>query len=211
MGLAKYCVLFVGLFLSLSASASKIDSIDLNAITSVGLHIYDSQRHLQDASKSKFIINIFVNGLNEENYVTSYVVSPGVLTSNPLPGREPELTPEGWFHPTPGRLYKKYVSGQFGQKVLGIFETGNMPFSIFFHSGFAIHGSRATVDGTPASKGCVRMKVRQAEKVFRLVQAAIQNTGGDYTSVQIKIEDTEADYVARFRRKQKASPRQSVD
>lgn len=204
-------LLILSFSLSWPTWASPIDQVDLSTVQSVGLHIYDTNRDLQDASKSKFVVNVFVNGLARENYVTSYKVSPGMLVDNPTPGKEPELTPEGWFHPTPGRLYEEYVSGQFGQRVLGIFETGKMPFSIFFHNGFAIHGSRATVDGRPASKGCVRMKVTQAEKVFRLVEAAVANTGGDYTSVKIKIEDTEADYVARFRREEKSSPHRQQD
>jgi hypothetical protein len=47
-----------------------------------------------------------------------------------------------------------------------------MPYSIFFHGGYAIHGSyeRRSL-GRPASHGCVRLDPKDAEKLFELVKA----------------------------------------
>jgi hypothetical protein len=57
-----------------------------------------------------------------------------------------------------------------------------MPFSIFFHGGYAIHGSYA-IDrlGGPASHGCVRLHPHHAAILFDLVQ----QEGPDKTSIEI--------------------------
>lgn len=47
-----------------------------------------------------------------------------------------------------------------------------MPHSIFFHGGYAIHGTYATSAlGRPASHGCVRISPANAATLFYLVQA----------------------------------------
>jgi lipoprotein-anchoring transpeptidase ErfK/SrfK len=46
-----------------------------------------------------------------------------------------------------------------------------MPFSLFFHGGYAIHGTTATSQlGRPASHGCVRLATGNARTLFGLVQ-----------------------------------------
>jgi lipoprotein-anchoring transpeptidase ErfK/SrfK len=46
-----------------------------------------------------------------------------------------------------------------------------MPYSIFFHGGFAIHGSyEISRLGGPASHGCVRLHPTNAAALFALVQ-----------------------------------------
>ena len=57
-----------------------------------------------------------------------------------------------------------------------------MPFSIFFHNGYAIHGSYA-IDrlGGPASHGCVRLHPHHAAILFDLVQLE----GPNRTSIEI--------------------------
>lgn len=46
-----------------------------------------------------------------------------------------------------------------------------MPYSIFFHEGFAIHGSYAISQlGGPASHGCIRLRPSNAAELFALVQ-----------------------------------------
>jgi hypothetical protein len=48
-----------------------------------------------------------------------------------------------------------------------------MPYSIFFHKGYAIHGSNEISKlGGPASHGCVRLHPRNAATLFALVSAA---------------------------------------
>jgi hypothetical protein len=46
-----------------------------------------------------------------------------------------------------------------------------MPYSIFFHRGYAIHGSyEISKLGGPASHGCIRLHPQNAETLFSLVQ-----------------------------------------
>lgn len=57
-----------------------------------------------------------------------------------------------------------------------------MPFSIFFHRGYAIHGTTEINNlGTPASHGCIRLHPEQAETLFNLVQ----QHGKDQTLIRI--------------------------
>jgi hypothetical protein len=53
-----------------------------------------------------------------------------------------------------------------------------MPHSIFFHKGYAIHGTNYISRlGGPASHGCVRLHPANAAKLFALVQrAGLANT-----------------------------------
>lgn len=45
-----------------------------------------------------------------------------------------------------------------------------MPFAVFFHGGYAVHGTTAVNDlGRPASHGCVRLLTANAKTFFKLV------------------------------------------
>ena len=76
-------------------------------------------------------------------------------------GSEATQTPNGIF--TPQRLERNWSSTAYYDSP--------MPFSIFFHKGYAIHGSYA-IDrlGGPASHGCVRLHPHHAAFLFDLVQ-----------------------------------------
>ena len=76
-------------------------------------------------------------------------------------GREATQTPNGIF--APQRLERNWSSTAYYDSP--------MPFSIFFHKGYAIHGSYA-IDrlGGPASHGCVRLHPHHAAILFDLVQ-----------------------------------------
>ena len=76
-------------------------------------------------------------------------------------GRDATQTPNGIF--TPQRLERNWSSTAY--------YNSPMPFSIFFHHGYAIHGSYA-IDrlGGPASHGCVRLHPHHAAILFDLVQ-----------------------------------------
>jgi hypothetical protein len=76
-------------------------------------------------------------------------------------GRDATQTPNGIF--TPQRLERNWSSTAYYDSP--------MPFSIFFHHGYAIHGSYA-IDrlGGPASHGCVRLHPHHAAILFDLVQ-----------------------------------------
>jgi hypothetical protein len=76
-------------------------------------------------------------------------------------GRRGLATPSGTFHPI--RFERKWYSRKY--------DWSPMPYSIFFHGGYALHGSYETRRlGHPASHGCVRMLPVNAAKLFALVR-----------------------------------------
>lgn len=126
-------------------------------------------------------------------------------------GRQGYRTIRGSFRPT--RLEKKWYSRKYG---------GNMPNAIFFHGGFAIHGTGEIARlGRPASHGCVRLHPANAARLFALVQKhgkgatriAIQGVAPD-TGTQFAKARPSAQKVAAGRdagRKLAAKPRKPVD
>jgi L,D-transpeptidase catalytic domain len=76
-------------------------------------------------------------------------------------GRDELETPNGTY--TPQRLERSWFSSEY--------YSSPMPYSIFFHNGYAIHGSNAINRlGGPASHGCVRLHPYHAALLFNLVQ-----------------------------------------
>lgn len=88
-------------------------------------------------------------------------------------GRAGFTTPAGAYGVE--RMYRKYHSKKY--------DGAPMPHSIFFHQGYAIHG---TTDlkrlGTIASHGCVRLHPDNAKMLFALVQ----DIGSDKTHIWVK-------------------------
>jgi hypothetical protein len=77
-------------------------------------------------------------------------------------GRSGFGTPNGQFRPQ--RLHRSWFSRKY--------YNSPMPYSIFFHGGFAIHGSNEIRRlGGPASHGCVRLHPSNAATLFALVQS----------------------------------------
>ena len=76
------------------------------------------------------------------------------------------VTPNGVYRPV--RLDRTWFSKKY--------HNAPMPYSIFFHRGYAIHGSyEAREIGRPASHGCVRLHPANARILFKLVKAEGQN------------------------------------
>ncbi len=76
-------------------------------------------------------------------------------------GRAGYGTPNGTYHPQ--RLEKTWFSKEY--------YNSPMPHSIFFHGGYAIHGSyEINRLGGPASHGCIRLHPSNAATLFALVQ-----------------------------------------
>jgi hypothetical protein len=76
-------------------------------------------------------------------------------------GRPGLGTPSGTFHPQ--RMERTWFSKEY--------YNSPMPHSIFFHGGFAIHGSYEISHlGGPASHGCIRLHPDNAETLYALVQ-----------------------------------------
>jgi lipoprotein-anchoring transpeptidase ErfK/SrfK len=69
-------------------------------------------------------------------------------------------TPSGTYHPE--RLERTWFSREY--------YNSPMPYSIFFHGGYAIHGSyEISRLGGPASHGCVRLHPSNAATLYALV------------------------------------------
>jgi hypothetical protein len=87
-------------------------------------------------------------------------------------GRDELATPSGVY--APQRLERNWFSTAY--------YNSPMPYSIFFHSGYAIHGSHAIDQlGGPASHGCVRLHPHHAAVLFDLVQ----QEGPDNTTIEV--------------------------
>jgi len=70
-------------------------------------------------------------------------------------------TPTGWFRPN--WMTRMHYSEQY--------EYSPMPHSIFFHEGYAIHGTNETKRlGRPTSHGCVRLSKKHARILYNLVR-----------------------------------------
>ena len=86
-------------------------------------------------------------------------------------GRMGYVTPRGSYRPQ--SLRRMHYSSKYNN--------APMPHSIFFHKGWAIHGTSAVRDlGRPASHGCIRLAPGNAAKLFAMVQreGAIINISG---------------------------------
>ena len=76
-------------------------------------------------------------------------------------GRKGYTTPTGRYEVT--RMYRKYHSKKY--------DGAPMPYAIFFHEGFAIHGTTDLKHlGSIASHGCVRLHPDNARMLFDLVK-----------------------------------------
>ena len=98
-----------------------------------------------DISEQK--MRIFVNGVPRHTWAVSTA-------------RRGYVTPLGNYRPQ--RLEKMWHSRKYNMSP--------MPHSIFYHRGYAIHGTDAVKNlGNPASHGCVRLHPANAERLFALV------------------------------------------
>ncbi|UGA41475.1 L,D-transpeptidase [Bradyrhizobium quebecense] len=77
-------------------------------------------------------------------------------------------TPVGIYHPY--QLERMHYSK--------LYDYTPMPYSIFFHAGYAVHGTTEVRNlGRPVSHGCVRLGPDDARSLFQLVQSqGLQNT-----------------------------------
>jgi hypothetical protein len=76
-------------------------------------------------------------------------------------------TPVGTYRPE--RLERQWYSRKY--------DWSPMPHSIFFHHGYAIHGSTEVSRlGRPASHGCIRLSPQNAATLFDLVRPNVGNT-----------------------------------
>ena len=70
-------------------------------------------------------------------------------------------TPIGTFRPQ--RLHRTYYSKKY--------RGSPMPYSVFFHGGYAIHGTTHIRNlGRPASHGCIRLHPGNTARLFSLIR-----------------------------------------
>jgi lipoprotein-anchoring transpeptidase ErfK/SrfK len=97
--------------------------------------------------KSAQRMSVLVDGVPKHNFVVSTGLAGG--------------PPNGSYKPQ--RLERTWHSR--------LFNMAPMPYSIFFHGHYAIHGTNQVKRlGRRASKGCVRLHPRDAAVLFNLVQ-----------------------------------------
>ena len=84
-----------------------------------------------------------------------------IYTFDVSTGRKGHTTPTGTFHPI--RMHEMWHSSKY--------ENAPMPWSIFFHGGYAIHGTNDIKHlGHIASHGCVRLHPDNAKLLYDLVR-----------------------------------------
>ncbi|HEY7242814.1 MAG TPA: L,D-transpeptidase [Xanthobacteraceae bacterium] len=105
-------------------------------------------RVLIAVDKSSQRMTVFVDGAPRYQFVVST-------------GRAGYGTPNGTY--SPQRLERTWFSREY--------YNSPMPHSIFFHGGYAIHGSyEISRLGGPASHGCIRLHPQNAATLFALVR-----------------------------------------
>jgi lipoprotein-anchoring transpeptidase ErfK/SrfK len=103
---------------------------------------------LVKVSRSSQTMNVVVDGAQRYTWRVST-------------GRAGYGTPGGVYHPQ--MLAKRWFSRKY--------YNSPMPHSVFFHGGYAIHGSYAIAQlGGPASHGCVRLHPSNAAVLFGIIQ-----------------------------------------
>jgi hypothetical protein len=109
---------------------------------------------LINVSKASQRMSVLVDGTAKYNWLVST-------------GSKRHTTPSGAYKPT--WMAKKWRSRQY--------RNAPMPHSIFFHNGYAIHGTTEIKRlGKIASHGCVRLHPDNAAKLFSLVAKEMAST-----------------------------------
>ncbi|MEP7031626.1 MAG: L,D-transpeptidase family protein [Pseudolabrys sp.] len=103
---------------------------------------------LVNVSKSQQRLSVTINGTEAYRWPVST-------------GRRGYDTPAGKFRPT--RLERHWYSRQY--------EMSPMPWSVFFHRGYAVHGTMEAYNlGHAASHGCVRLRPDNAATLYSLIR-----------------------------------------
>lgn len=107
-------------------------------------------------------------------------------------GRRGYITPNGTYYPQwRARMWR---SKQYGG--------APMPYSVFFHRGYAVHGTYATgLLGRPASHGCIRLSNKNAATFYKLVdEHGMQST-------QIVVQGKTSVGSTRVAKRSRSAPR----
>lgn len=141
---------------------------------------------LANAAQAK--VNISIDLSSQTMRVTS-----GSGASHVWPvstARSGYVTPRGSYAPT--LLKRMHYSKKY--------HNSPMPHSIFFHGGYAIHGTGAVSQlGRPASHGCIRLAPKNAAALFQMVKAegaAIQIVGSPPATRYAKVKKAKSTVYA---------------
>lgn len=112
-------------------------------------------------------------------------------------------TPNGTYRPE--RLARKWYSRKY--------DWSPMPHSIFFHGGYAIHGSYEISHlGRPASHGCIRLLPKNAAVLFNIVKAnrgdtkiVVTGSRPSYRAVKRRARREESSARARATRRSRST------
>jgi hypothetical protein len=125
------------------ASALSLSTLTIAAALPASAHV------LISVDKSAQQMSVSVDGVPRYRFAVST-------------GRAGYGTPSGTYHPQ--RLAASWFSK--------LYYNSPMPHSIFFHGGYAIHGSyEINRLGGPASHGCIRLHPANAAALFELVKS----------------------------------------
>jgi lipoprotein-anchoring transpeptidase ErfK/SrfK len=110
----------------------------------------DAQEVVVHVSKSRQTMYVYVDGYLEHRWPVSTA-------------RDGYSTPSGSYYPTGFDRFHRSSRYHYAP----------MPYSIFFHGGYAIHGSY-DIDslGYPASHGCIRLHPDDAAELYGLVRGS---------------------------------------
>ena len=112
---------------------------------------------LMGTALAKVVVNIDLSSQRMNVYVDGAHYGTWRISS----GRRGYYTPRGTYRPK--WLKRMHYSRKY--------DNAPMPYSIFFHGGYAIHGTdQISRLGYPASHGCVRLHPSNAAKLFSLVK-----------------------------------------
>jgi len=122
--------------------------------------IEEKERYLE-RRLSSFPGDIYINIDKSQQIMDVYKGDQLIYSWLCSTGRAGYLTPYGDFNPY--YTVKMHYSKQW--------DNSPMPYSVFFHHGFAIHGTNYVRSlGRRASHGCVRLSERNARKIYNLAR-----------------------------------------
>lgn len=106
------------------------------------------------------------------------------------------------YHTPNGIYYPQWRSRMWRSRQ---YDGAPMPYPVFFHRGYAVHGTYATgLLGRPASHGCIRLSTKNAATFYKLVE----EHGMQSTQIIVKGQTRSA--PARVARGRSSTPRRRI-
>jgi len=119
--------------------------------------------------KSKLFVDISISKQRMKVYQNGELLHHWKVST----GRRGYATPTGQYQP------KYLVKMHYSKK----YHNSPMPYSIFFHGGYACHGTKSVWRlGKKASHGCIRLRTSNAKKLYYLVK----NVGKNHSYINIR-------------------------